>query len=278
MKYFSIIFLFLFGLKSYSQNTEKLTKPIIEEGKRLYRSEMASWLGTDLFLTKYSNQENIGGYFSYSDKEDNICIFFSKSEKPKIIGTIKFDETFNTSKANINLEEREFSNLENEIYVFRQKALSVIQNDTIFKSYENMNFNLIPIIDKKENKVYVLTGPKKNGIVVFGNDYLITFDKKNNLKLAKPLHKNIIPIEYNSEKEIETTIHSHLPETGDFITATDICTLMLYGKSTGWKQHNVVSHKYLSIWNINTNNLFVMTMEAVKKINEDQKERNKNKE
>jgi hypothetical protein len=61
----------------------------------------------------------------------------------------------------------------------------------------------------------------------------LTFDKDNNLISKKQLHKNIIPIEYGKEEEgitIESTIHSHLPETGDFITATDICTLMLYGK------------------------------------------------
>jgi len=66
-------------------------------------------------------------------------------------------------------------------------------------------------------------------------------------------------------------MHSHLPETGDFITATDICTLMLYGKFTGWKQHNVVSEKYLNSWNIKTNQLFIVTMDVVRKINEDKK-------
>lgn len=51
-----------------------------------------------------------------------------------------------------------------------------------------------------------------------------------------------------TEGEQETTIHSHLPETGDYITATDICTLMLYEKAAKWKSHNVVSEKFLNIW------------------------------
>ena len=79
-------------------------------------------------------------------------------------------------------------------------------------------------------------------------------------------------------KEIEGTIHSHLPETGDFITPTDICTLMLYEKFTKWKQHNVVSQKYLNIWDCLTDNLVVIPMETIKKINKDQGKRKKNKD
>ena len=236
---------------------------------------MSSWLGTDLFLAEYQNRDNIGGYFSYNQNDENINVFFSKSETPKIIGTIKFDDTFDIEKSKIDLTERSFSEKENEIYTLRKKAINIIKNDTLIKTYQNTNLNLIPIIDKKENKVYILTAPTENGVVIFGNDYLLTFDKKNNLKSIKALHKNLIPIEFNEADNVEMTMHTHLPETGDFITATDICTLMLYGKATGWKQHNVVSQKYMNIWNIDTDSLFVITMEAVKKINENQEKRNK---
>ena len=277
MRHLLTISLLFFTLKLFCQNTEKLTRPIIEEGKRLYQSEMSSWHGTDLFLAKYKDKENIGGYFSYSENNENINVFFSKADTPKIIGTIKFDETFDLNKANLDLTERDFKSQENEIYSLRTKALHIIQKDTLFKHYQNTNLNLIPLLDKKENKVYVLTGPSINGVVIFGNDYLLTFDKKNNLKSAKALHKNIIPFEFKKGDDIETTMHSHLPETVDFITATDICTLMLYGKAAGWKQHNVISKNYLNIWNINTDTLFVITLDAVKKINDDHKKRNEEK-
>ena len=61
-------------------------------------------------------------------------------------------------------------------------------------------------------------------------------------------------------------MHNHLPETGDFITPTDICTLMLYEKFAGWKNHIVVSKKYMSIWNCKADELFIMTTDAMKKI------------
>lgn len=118
-------------------------------------------------------------------------------------------------------------------------------------------------------------------MVIFGNDYLLTFDKKNKIILKKQLHKNIIPVYYGGEKEknmkIEGAMHTHLPETGYFITATDICTLMLYEKFAKWKTYNVVSKKYLNIWNCETDQLTVITMDAVNKINKDQEKRKKKK-
>ncbi|MEQ1800161.1 MAG: hypothetical protein ABL872_19550, partial [Lacibacter sp.] len=75
--------------------------------------------------------------------------------------------------------------------------------------------------------------------------------------------------------EVVGAMHSHLPETGDFITPTDICTLMLYGKFAKWKQHTVISKNYISIWNCETNQLTTITKEVMDKINKDQKKRNK---
>lgn len=261
-------------------NLSKESQSIVAEGKLLYRSEMASWYGTDLFTEKYKDRQNIGGYFSYSENEVSKCIFFSKSENPKVIGIISFDETYNVKAAKIDLTEREFTQNENDIYQIRKLALAEINSDTaLFKQYENSSLNLIPLIYGKEKKVYVLTGPKQNGVVLFGNDYLLTFDKNNKLMLKKQLHKNLIPINYGGkDKEgnpliSDEAIHSHLPETGEFKTATDICTLMLYGKFAKWKTHNVVSSKYLNIWDCETNELSVIPIDVIKKIQKEQKKK-----
>jgi len=280
MKRITTILLALLSLSAFGQdNPTEQAKPIVDEGKRLYKSEMASWYGTDIFLENYKDRSNIGGYFSYSDNNLSKCIFFSKAHKPKVIGTISFDSTYDTKTAKTDLTERDFTANESDIYEIRKLALSTINSDTLFRTYNNTNLNLIPLINGDEKKVYVLTGPQQNGVVIFGNDYLLLFDKDNNLTSKKQLHKNIIPINYGGKeeegKEIEGTIHSHLPETGDFITATDICTLMLYEKFTKWKQHNVVSKNYLNIWNCLTDQLVVIPMGTIDKINKDQEKRKK---
>ncbi len=274
----TLLSLSVYGQKSLTEESQ----PIVAEGKMLYKSEMASWYGTDLFLESYQNQANIGGYFSYTENDVAKCIFFSKVENPKVIGTISFDNTFNIEIAKIDLLERDFTPKENDFYQLRRIATDIVYSDTLFKIYTSTNFNIIPIIDEKERKVYVLTGTGKSGVVIFGNDYLLTFDNANNLISKKALHQNIIPINYGDSKdeegnEILGSVHSHLPETGDFITATDICTLMLYSKFAKWKQHTVISKNYLNIWNCETNELVVIPTGTLDKINKDQEKSKKKK-
>lgn len=277
MKKIVSVILCLLSFSVYCQNLEKIAKEITNEGIMLYKSEMASWYGTDLFMEAYKNRGNIEGYFSYVDGDTAKCIFFSKGQNPKVIGSITFDSTYNVSITKPDLTVKEFTPFEKDLYTIRQNALEEIRTDTIFEHYKNTSMNIIPIIKGKEKKVYILTGPSINGVVIFGNDYLLTFGPNNKVKNIKRLHKNIIPIEYGEGKPTEETIHSHLPETGDFITATDVCTLMLYEKIAGMKNHIVVSKKYMSTWNCKTNRLFIVSMDTIKKINASEEKENRKK-
>jgi hypothetical protein len=261
---------------------EKKTAAIVKEGKMLYKSEMASWYGTDVFLEKYKDgQENIGGYFSYNDSDSAKCIFFSKGDNPRAIGTIVFDSTYSVNNAHIDVSERELTSFEKDMYAIRKKALDEINGDTLFKAYKNTNFNLIPLITDEEKRVFVLTAPKSEGVMLFGNDYLITFDKNNNIKSKKQLHKTLIPTEYSAGADTGTVttggMHSHVPSMDPFITSTDICTLMLYEKFTKWEQYYVITQDYISIWNCKTNQLVAITKDAWDKINKDQEKRHPDK-
>lgn len=268
-----IILTIAFGTSSYGQSKEE--KEIIKEGTKLYKTEMASWYGTDIFLEKFTDRrQNTGGYFSYLVDNKAVCVFFSRSDSPKIIGTFTFDSTYNLNTAIVAGQEREPTKQEINLMTIRQTALAAYRSDKLFKSYKDMNPNFIPLIDEQGKRVYVLTASQKQGIVVFGNDYLLTFDKENRLKSKKRLHKNIISTEYGTQGDkVEVgAMHTHLPETGDLITATDVCTLMLYGKFTQWGQYYVISDKNVSIWDCKKNQLsLVITRKAWDKIYSNQK-------
>ena len=277
MKLTLTIFIALVSISVFGQkNQEEQAAQIVAEGKLLYKTEMASWYGTDLFLESYKERENIGGYFSYTEKEIAKCVFYSKAASPKVIGTISFDSTYSLERAQTDLSERAFSTLENNLYQIRKIASEELfaNKDGFFKFYQNTSPNIIPLINGTERKVYILTGPKKSDVVIFGNDYLLTFDQNNKLINKKQLHQNIIPISYSNSAQGEVVeMHTHLPETGALITATDVCTLMLYEKFAHWTTHNVVSKKYLSIWDCQTDELLILPMSTVKKINKDQEKR-----
>ena len=267
-----LLALLLVGTVHAQKNPTAQAQPIVEEGIRLYKSEMASWHGTDLFLAQYEDHSRIGGYLSYTEKETSRCIFISRDKTPQVIGSVSFDSSFDIEKAELDLSVRALRPMEADLFELRQAAAQVINTDTLFKVYKNTSLNIIPLIDGKEKKVYVLTGPQITGVVIFGNDYLLRFNKNNKLIERKALHKNIIPIEYGSEgedEEVFATMHSHTEETGAFITATDICTLMLYAEYAGWSRHQVVSKEYLNIWNCDTNKLTVVPMDTIRSISED---------
>lgn len=261
-----IIFLlgsFLFFNTSFGQKEDE----ILAEATLLYNSEKASWNGTDIFLEKFPEKRSlIGGYISYSEIDSHSCIFFDQAETPNILAKITFDDNFDLHSAKIDTSKRKLNKSEMDLFRIRKIALKEISQDTLFKRYDKTNFNPIPIITKKSRKVFVLTGPQVSGVVILGNDYLLTFDKNNKLKSKKSLHKNIIPIEYNDETKDAVTIHSHLESTGDLITSTDLCTIMLYGKYAQWKQHVVISDKNVSIWDCKKDKLLIMTRKAWEKI------------
>lgn len=274
MKLLLSLTLALFSLSIFSQNIDlkKTAEEITEEGKYLYRLEMASWYGTDIFLENFKERERIGGYFSYLDKETPKCLFFSKEENPRVIGVVSFGDIKIVETATIDFRERDFKENERHLYNIRKKALTEVQQDSIlFKSYTNTSLNLIPVIRNGEKKVYVLTGPKVTGIVLFGNDYLMTFDEQDNLKDKIEIHRNLIPIEFEKGQNAVGAMHSHLTETGDFITPTDICTLMLYAKFAEWKLHIVMSQRYVSIWNCDTETLTLMTKDDYNRLEEESK-------
>lgn len=259
MKVFLTVLFVLMITGINAQDLKKAAKDIQEEGIELYRSEMASWNGTDIFRANYTKMENVGGYFSYIDEGVPKCIFFSK--KGKVLSTISFPANYNQKDAKLDLNEREFTPKEFDYFSIRQNANKRMKNDTIFKFYENTNINLIPIIDKHNvKKVYAVTGPSVKDVMVFGNDYLINFNDKNEVKNVEKLHKGIIFQNIKDEKipNAISGIHNHVLDNWQTMTPTDICTIMLYYKFTNWEEYFVISKDYVSMWRNKSNKLVIM--------------------
>lgn len=274
MKAVSILILaLLLSAHSIAQEKDlvKIADSIENEGKVLFKSEWASWYGTDIFSAKCESRRAIaGGYISYDNGKGLTNIFFSKGDDPVVLSTISFGYDFNADNYQLDTTNRKFTRTEKELFAIRQTAIKEIYKDTsFFRNYSNAELNPVPVIHNNIKRVYVLTGTTAHGVILFGNDYLIGFDENNAIISKKRLHKNLIPVFFSTDKsKIQISgMHTHLPETGEFITATDICTLMLYEKFTTWNQHIVLSKNYASIWNCKTNELTIKTMEEYQKSN-----------
>ncbi len=161
-----------------------------------------------------------------------------------------------------------------ELIIIRQDAIRQVSEnkDDFFTFYENTSLNFIPLVRNGKKQVFILTGSKVSNAVNIGNDYLLTYNKKNKLIKKKKLHNTLLQFQGKSddpENPIVSTHHSHV--LSDIITSTDICTLLLYKDFIEWKQHYVISKKYVSIFDLEKENLVVLTRKAWDKIAEFQR-------
>jgi len=254
------------------------TNKILDEGKLLFRLEKASWYGTDDFLVRFPNKlDSIGGYLSYvNDKNQVINIFFKMGNTNHIFVRYQFDSIPEAKPITIDSLNYVATQTEIDLITIRQDALQKISDnsDNFFTFYKNTSFNLIPLITKGERKVFILTGPQISNLVIIGNDYLLTYDNKNRFVKKEKIHQSMLQYPYKSDKsdyKLETTYHSHV--LSDCISSTDICTLLLYKDFVEWKQHYVISKKYVSIFDLEKENLVIITKKAWDKISKHRNEK-----
>ena len=276
---FGIFFLFI-GFISLAQNAK--ADKILAKGKKLFRLEKASWYSTDYFLADYPDKrDSIGGYLSYEKNGKVYSIYYNRHDKNRILARYVFD-SIPARKHQVELNLKATPE-EADLITLRDDAIQKVyaNEDGFFQFFEKTSFNFVPVIENNIKQVYILTGPKIYGVVLIGNDYLLTYNKKNKLKKKEKLHNSLLEFPYKFEegdknegnKKMEMTMHSHI--VTDLITETDICTLLLYKDFVEWDHHLVMSKKYVSIFDLEEESLQVMKTKDWKKLAKAVKEQNK---
>lgn len=280
MKAFIISGYLLLSVVSLAQPADKEQQAIVEEGFELYRLELAAWNASDLLSSIWgvSSLDSIEGYVSYRQGNSYNTIFYGGDNPYKVYANFVFDSVCSIESAIMDITPRIAAKKETELILIRTDALERVWKNEgkFFELFENTSFNLIPVIHGNSRKVVVLTAPKEDGNVLFGNDYVLEYTADNKFQKRTKLHRNLIPIPMESQSdsiEVSATIHSHLEPTPEYITATDICSLLLYGEYTNWKQHFVFSDKFVSIWDVEKKSLLILTRKAFDKIYADQEKR-----
>jgi hypothetical protein len=260
----TLILLFVASM-GFAQSKE--ASQILEEGILLYFFEKASWHSTDDFLLRFPDKTNvIGGYVSYKGMKDTIVTIFYSNQSPiRILARYFYAGGQLETPVFIDTLNVAYSDKEGELMSMRDSAIARVSSNEnkVYTYYENTNFNFVPIIHQKRRRVYILTAPVLPTVVLIGNDYRLTFDKKNRIKKEEKLHNSLLQFPYTSgdpEKKLESTRQSHV--VSDLITPTDICTLLLYRDFVEWDTHYVISKKYVSIFNLKLFSLGVLTRKA----------------
>jgi hypothetical protein len=274
----SIVFVTLVVLMSaaYAQkpDLQKKSREILAEAKVLYKSEKASWHATDILVGKYPKiLENVKGYLSYADNDKEKTIFWDKNSN--IIFTAEFSGIPGPDNANVDTKKRKATDAENDLIDMRQKAFDILieNKDEFFTFYKNVNPNLIPLINDNSREVFILSASDEADKLLLGNDYKLTFNKKNEIIKKIRLHNSLIELDQKGEvdslgKRIGS-VHSHVIEDLPFMTSTDICTYLLYKDVLELTNHVVVSKDYISIFDAEK---VILTIVSADKFNkEDEK-------
>lgn len=252
----------LFPIILFSQEYDKTkVDSILKEGFYLYKSEAASWAATDLLLRNEKDiQKDVHGYISYISGDTVKTIFITGDTPPKIILTYYFDTTMKVSFCKQDKIQRSPTILENDLISIRNDALYRINGDNkgFYRVYPQTSLNLIPIIYSAINKVIVLTGPQENGVVPFGNDYVLYYAKNGDYIKQEKIHNSYIPTPAgNKNKSVLQAVHSHV--LNDYISSTDICSVLLYKRFITWNQLIVMGRNFTSIWDVQSNKLKIIT-------------------
>lgn len=270
-----ILILFLLS-SSFISSQNKETEKIVNEGKLLFRLEKGSWYGTDDMLARFkTKKDSVGGYLSYETAENKInTIFFSRFDADKILIRYVFDSLPIPEPIGLDTLNHKATDLEKSLITIRQDAKDKVYSneDKFFSFYENTSLNFIPVITDIEKNVFVLTGPQVSGIVLIGNDYKLSYNKNNEFTKKEKIHNTILQFPYTSENKDNptvTTYHSHV--LTEYISSTDICSLLLYKDYVEWNQHIVISEKEVSIFDLDKESLFTMKKNAWEKIYNNEK-------
>src|ERR1700754_5037034 len=124
--------LLVFALKTFAQHkdTQRITDSIVNEGKALFRSEWASWYGSDIFLAQCKQKRAlVGGYISYETSTGLNNVFFSKGEAPVALATTSFGNDFNENNYKLDTITRKLSASEKELISIRQAVVKRIGTD-----------------------------------------------------------------------------------------------------------------------------------------------------
>lgn len=272
---------------AYAQKKiEKEKNKILTEGLALYTLILANWTSNDLYYENEYPTGYVKGYLSYRDKGDTLKTIFWREidtasaeykaktfkaiddtgalarQEPKtphelriIVKTFCYPKMVVNRRNVVIVEEERFpTTLEKLLMDYRAMAYKEINSDTLFfKQYSGLFLRAVPLDAGRQVKVYVYSGTNREGVVPFGGDYLLVYDKKEKtLVEKKELHKDclLISTKYKGKSydASKSTQHSHKEEVSDLITPTDIATLLLYKNQLEWDEHHVVGKKYTSIF------------------------------
>ena len=124
---------------------------------------------------------------------------------------------YNDSEWHENLPQTRnllLSELEQDLISIREDAVKRISKNTdgVFTIYGDIPFSLIPVIKGKNKKVYAISCTLTDDFLFLGNDYKLSYNKRNKFRGVERIHKSLIKLPLKNtalDKNAIATLHNH---------------------------------------------------------------------
>ena len=251
-------------MKLSENELRKQLDSVLNEGNLLYKYEKSTWISSDLAFENPIVKAEYSDYLTYEDHDVIRTIILSKGLKT-CIAEYTFENNFDNPKF-VKIEKRELSEKEKNLIDVRVKLLKNVKSRkygvTAPKGY-NLNFILVPFSDKY--KLYIITGTTQPNVIPLGNDYIFIADKNGVIESWHKFHSQLIPgyTMYNGNRVVGL-VHTHL-RTTPLITATEICTFMLYAPLYDVNSLSIISPvigRYIMKYSLKENEITVNEIDA----------------
>ena len=208
-----------------NKELKHINDSICHEARMLYNAEKCAWNATDVFMEESKNVGKGNFLLTYQVSEESYTtIYFDTNE-----WICYFQYNWTQGKGSSIFEPRPMTEEEKEAYRLRTrlenqiKQLKIVPGDS---SFGGMNMQILHL-SKDLTRVYFLQGAKNNYVIPFGNDFCFDFDSSDKMIAKRKFHSGLLAAQWEKGNPPVYLCHSHsgmLP-----ITATDICTFLLYG-------------------------------------------------
>ncbi len=270
---------FLFAQSDSSNFLQPVSDSILKEGVEIYECAIASKVSSEFLIDKLS-VEGIFGFITYK-KSNSIHTVFLKGDikNPEVRYTFSYSSPFNPENRNLDGEPCLLSEYEVSLNKMKSKILKLAKKrKSFFLNYSEIVLN--PVFIQRENLtyVYLISSTNDDSFIPLGNDYLLVFNEKAKLISKKKIHQNLIEIPVGDSDTLKTdealsSFHIHSELSSPFITATDVCTILLNMENSKLESHIVVSEEYVSFFFPLQKHLEIITKEEYEKMNKEEEQK-----
>lgn len=240
---------------SAQENLAMIADSIRAEGMLLYQHIQICKTGIELIEADTTGRVSLraSDYLSYRNGQEFTLIMPHRgSSQNPVVTSFRFDASGRPQTAHMEVG-RHMTSQETAIWELWNLVTDMLKKDPGFKKVRDTYFSVVPIVEGNTRKVYVMSVPVRSNVFVLGNDYLLEFDQNNTLVNRTEFHTNPLMVPHGRK----SSGHIHGKSNSPYISATDICTLMLYPKAFDQPSLRVVSPTHISEWDMASNTLYI---------------------